>query len=1092
MLVRLSSLFSMLILLAGCKSPESKTNDLFTQLPSAQTGITFTNKNTEDVTQNILTYEYFYNGGGVAIGDINNDGLPDIYFSANQEENKLYLNKGNFQFEDITQKAHVVAKTGWRTGVAMADVNGDGYLDIYVCRSGWEHPLYRTNALYINNKDLTFTDKAHEYGLNDDSYSTQASFFDYDRDGDLDLFLLNHSRLIISNSYDISKRYDSKRVRYVGNKLYRNDDGKFKDISDSVGIYGPASNYGLGVAHADLNNDGWMDLYTSNDYTEKDKLYLNQQGEFFKEVSDSLLTHISQFSMGIDIADINNDGWSDIVSLDMLPEENKRQKEFHWPDRYDVYASMVKSGLHHQYMRNMLHLNNGDGTFSEIGQLAGISNTDWSWSALLADFDNDGLQDLFVSNGFKRNFTSNDFLKYQADLAMKAKAGQDPGELNDILEKMPSNKVHSYMFKNKDGLSFDNVSQQWGFSQEGLANGAAYADLDNDGDLDLVTNRMDEEAGIYRNNAEKLSPGNFLRIKLQGNDKNTAGLGAKATLYHGGKLMTRTLCPQRGFQSSVDPVLHFGLGKVSLIDSLIIEWPRGETERRFAVKPNQVITFHQKDAKTDKPAKQPHPPVLFAKRENVLNVKHDENNFIDFKVQGLLPRMYSTSGPALAGADVNGDGLTDLYAGGAKGQAGTLLIQNTKGYYTAKKQVAMETDSGSEDTDALFFDMEGDHDQDLYVVGGGYEFNAGDPLLQDRLYENDGRGNFKKVPLPEMRTSGACVRAADADGDGDQDLFVGGRIVPGRYPETPQSYLLVNNGKGVFTDQTDQLAPSLRKIGMVTDAAWIDLNKDAKPDLVIVGEWMPVSFYVSENGKLVDRSDRFIGTKTHGWWNCLRAADFDNDGDLDLVAGNFGMNNQFRPSPLRPVTLYYADYDNNGSVDPIVNYFIGDKSYPLPTRDELTDQVPSFKKRFTDYASYTEATISTILSEEAMKKSTVLTAYTFETVYFQNEGDSFIIRSLPREAQLSPVCAIHPVDINKDGNLDLITGGNLSGARSRFGKATGNFGTVFLGDGRGGFQFLPATVTGICIRGDVRAIVQDHRRIIFSRNNDLPEVYELK
>lgn len=1086
----LPKLLAALLSVAGCSTPEQKPAELFTQLPSSQTGITFVNKNTEDVEQNILTYEYFYNGGGVAIGDINNDGLPDIYFSANQEGNKLYLNKGNLQFEDITEKAHVMAKTGWRTGVAMADVNGDGYLDIYVCRSGWQHPLFRTNALYINNKDLTFSDKAHEYGLDDDSYSTQAAFFDYDRDGDLDLFLLNHSRLMISNSYDISRRYDQhQRVRYVGNKLYRNDSGKFSDVSDSLGIYGPASNYGLGVAIADINNDGWMDLYTSNDYTEKDKVYLNERGKIFREASDSLLTHESQFSMGVDMADVNNDGWSDIVSLDMLPEENKRQKEFHWPDRYDVYASMVKSGLHHQYMRNMLHLNNGDGTFSETGQLAGISNTDWSWAALFADFDNDGLQDLFVSNGFKRNFTSNDFLKFNADRALKTRSGQNQDEMKEILGKMPSNKVHSYLFKNTDGLSFTDVSRQWGFDREELANGAAYADLDNDGDLDLVTNRMDEEAGIYRNNAEKLSPGNFLKVKLHGNDGNTGGIGAKITLYHKGKLMTRTLSPQRGFQSSVDPTLHFGLGTTAVIDSMIIEWPRGEVEKQYAVKTGQLLTVNQQDAKAGE-VKLHKPAPLFAEKKNVIDVRHRENDFIDFKVQGLLPRMYSTEGPALAAADVNHDGLMDVYLGGAKGQAGALLVQNAKGGFMVKRQADLQADAGSEDTDALFFDMEGDGDQDLYVVSGGYEFETNDPLLQDHLYRNDGKGNFTKAKLPEMYSSGSCVRAADVDSDGDQDLFVGGRITPRRYPEAPQSYLLMNDGKGTFTNVMDQLAPSLSRAGMITDAAWVDLNKDSKPDLVVAGEWMPVTVYINENGKLVDRSAQYIRAKTSGWWSCLKVADVDNDGDPDLIAGNFGMNNQFKASPETPVTLYYADYDNNGSIDPIVNYFIGGKSYPLPTRDELADQVPSFKKKFTDYASYTEATINTILSEEQLKRSTVLTAHTFETVLLQNDGGSFTIKPLSREAQRSPVCAVHIIDVNKDGNPDLVTAGNLSATRSRFGKATGNFGSVFLGDGRGGFQYLPAS--GLCIRGDVRRIVQDGSRLIFSRNNDVPAVYELK
>ncbi|HYG17645.1 MAG TPA: VCBS repeat-containing protein [Ohtaekwangia sp.] len=1082
--------FVALLAFAGCGTPERSRETLFTRIPSSETGITFTNTNKEDVNENILTYEYFYNGGGVAIGDINNDGLPDIYFSANQEENKLYLNKGNFRFEDITQKAGVSAKSGWRTGVAMADVNGDGYLDIYVCKSGAQHPLFRTNALFINNKDLTFTDKANAYGLDDDSYSTQASFLDYDKDGDMDLFLLNHSRLMISNSFDISTRYGTARERYVGNKIYRNDGGKFMDVSDSLGIFGPASNYGLGVAYGDINNDGWLDIYTSNDYTERDKLYLNSKGQFFSEVADSLLTHMSQFSMGVDIADINNDGWLDILSVDMLPETNRRQKEFHWPDRYDVYAAMVKNGRHHQYMRNMLQVNNGNGTFSEVGQLAGISNTDWSWSALFADYDNDGLQDLFIASGFKRNFTSNDFLKYRADNAIKIKTGKDKGALLDLLEKMPASKTHSYMFRNSDGLKFADASREWGFTEASLANGAAYADLDNDGDLDLITNNIDEVAGVYRNNQQERSPAHYIKVKLQGNDQNTFGFGAKVNVYAAGKMMTRTLSPQRGFQSSVEPVLHFGLGSIAVLDSVIVQWPRGEREKLVNVRTDQMIQIHQRDAEPAAPIVPGLASPLFVK-ESTINAQHQENEFVDFKVQALLPRMYSTSGPSLASADVNGDAVRDLYLGGAKGQEGMILIQKN-GSYTQKKQIDFELDANSEDTDALFFDMDADGDQDLYVVSGGYEFLPGDPLIQDRLYRNDGKGNFRKEALPAMLSSGSCVRAADIDGDGDQDLFVGGRIVPGRYPLPAESYLLLNDGQGKFEDVTDRWAASFRHAGMITDAAWMDLNNDNKPDLVIVGEWMPISLYINEDGKFVDRTRQFIRDDTRGWWNCIRTADLDNDGDLDIVAGNFGMNNQFKPSSSKPVTLYYGDYDENGSIDPVMCYFIGDKSYPLATRDELIDQVPAFRKKFPDYGAYMEATISDILTADQLNKSTILTASTFTSSYLLNEGGFFTLRPLPDEAQIAPIHAVQVMDANGDGSLDLVTGGNLSAARSRFGKAAGNFGDILLGDGSGGFSFLPSLQGGLSIRGDVRAIVRDDRRLIFSLNDARPVVYRLK
>ena len=894
------------LFLQTCRPFDKNEKHLFTKLSSAETGVKFVNLNTENDQENILTYEYFYNGGGVALGDINNDGLVDIYLISNQGENKLYVNKGNFKFEEI-KEAGVSVKSGWCTGVAMVDVNNDGYLDIYVSRSGWKHPIFRANVLLINNKDLTFTDQAAAYGLNDDSYSTQASFLDYDKDGDLDMFLLNHSRLLISNSYDITKRYEKKRIKYVGNKLYENVNGKYQDVSDSMGIFGPASNYGLGVAYSDVNNDGWIDLYTSNDYTEKDKLLFNDHGKLFYEVSDSLLTHMSQFSMGVDIADINNDGWLDMVTVDMLPDQNRRQKEFFWPDRYDVYATMVKNGLHHQYMRNMLQLNNGDGTFSEIGQLAGISNTDWSWAPLFADYDNDGLQDLFVTNGFKRNFTSNDFMRYQADLVTKAKQGKAIGKLTEVLEQMPATKIHNYIFRNKDGINFEDKSTEWGFDANVLANGAAYGDLDNDGDLDLVTNIMDEEAGVYRNNAE-MDGNHFLKVRFQNNTSNSFALGAKVTAYHStGKILTRTLSPYRGFQSSVEPTLFFGLGKVDKIDSLIIEWPEGEVQKLSNITADQLITL-KKDA-TPIPKRNTFDAILLREKTDAISFEHRENDFVDFKVQVLLPRSYSTMGPAMAMADVNGDGLADLYVGGSKANPGALLLQDRKGYYHPSN--LLEVKSNAEETDAIFFDMDNDDDQDLYVVTGGYEFEASDEALTDRLYTNDGNGKFQSKALPEMISSGSCVRPADIDGDGDKDLFVGGRIIPGRYPEVPMSYILLNDGGGNFTISTDDVAHSLKNIGLVTDACWMDLNGDTQVDLVIVGEWMPITIYINDAGKLVDQTEQYIKEKTEGWWNCILSDDFDGDGDHDLVVGNFGLNNQFKPEPERPITLYYKDYDSN-------------------------------------------------------------------------------------------------------------------------------------------------------------------------------------
>nr|WKN40114.1 VCBS repeat-containing protein [Tunicatimonas sp. TK19036] len=1081
----------------SCESENSvDQNTLFTKLTADETGVDFINRNTENEEQSIISYDYFYNGGGVALGDINNDGLVDLYFSANQGENKLYLNQGDFRFQDITQSAGVSANNGWRTGVAMVDINADGYLDIYVCRSADNSPMFRENTLYINNGDLTFTDKAFEYGLNDDSFSTQAAFLDFDNDGDLDLFLLNHSRQQISNAYDIRQRNSKERVPYVGNKLYRNDDGKFTDVSDSLGIYGPASNYGLGVAYADLNNDGWLDIYASNDYTGNDKVYINRQGKFFEEKSDSLLTHMSQFSMGVDIADVNNDGWMDIFSLDMLPEDNQRQKELHWPDKYDVYQAMVKNGLHHQYMRNMLHLNRGTSqdklpVFSEIGQLAGVSNTDWSWSALLADYDNDGLQDLFVSNGFKRAFTNNDFLTYQADLLTRQREGKAIDNINEILGKMPSNTIHNYMYQNQNGFRFTDQSDGWGFDEPLLTNGAAYADLDNDGDLDLVLNNLDAEAGIYRNNADTAS-NHYLKINLQGQSGNTFGLGTKVQLFVGDSSLIRLQNPYRGFQSSMEPALFFGLGTIEVIDSLMVEWPTGEVQILQQLPVNQTITLDQSEATPNKPGTANTVTPFFTESETQIDFRPEENDFIDFRTQPLLPRMYSTIGPASAQADVDGDGRMDLYIGGAKGQSGRLFLQNSSQKYTEKTSAAFKAHQESEDVDAVFFDMDGDGDQDLYVVSGGYEYAKDDALLQDRLYRNQGNGNFEAASLPSFASSGSCVRPADIDQDGDLDLFVGGRITPGRYPETPQSYLLRNDGQGHFSVATNEVTPLLSEAGMVTDALWLDVNQDQWPDLIVVGEWMPLKVFINRKGKLEDESSTYVPANTEGWWNCLLAADFDADGDQDLVVGNFGMNNQFKATEEQPAALYYADYDKNGSIDPILTYYIGDQRYPSPTRDELITQSPMFKKRFTDYASYAQATIEDILTPTELEQSPVLQAYQFETMYFENTNGSFVPKKLPTAMQFAPVFALATADVNQDGHLDIISGGNLDNMRARFGKATGNFGTVLLGNGQGDFSVMPPVQSGLTVRGETRQIITNNDQFTFIRNNAPPLLYQLR
>lgn len=1060
-------------LLAGCRN-ETK-NTVFTLLDNNKTGIHFKNISVENEQINILTYEYLYNGGGVAVGDVNNDGLKDIYFTSNNLENKLYLNKGNMQFEDITDKAGVGCKEGWKTGVTMADVNGDGFLDIYVCKSADGNPDRRRNILLINNGNLTFTDKAKEYGLDDLGYSTQATFFDYDNDGDLDMFLINHSLIEVSNTIGINPMLRNARDINYSDKLFRNDNGIFKDVSAEAGIIGGIANYGLGVVATDINNDGWQDIYVTNDYAENDHIYINNKKGGFADSVYEILDHMSNFSMGVDIADFNNDGLPDICTLDMLPEDNRRQKLLYGPNEYDKFNMFVKTGLHYQYMRNMLQLNNGNGTYSEIGQLAGVSNTDWSWAPLIADFDNDGNPDLFISNGYKRDFTNMDFLKYKADVKMQS--GQKGGQkipMSEIIKNMPSNQFRNYFFKNNGDLTFQDVSSTWGFNNPVLNNGAAYADLDNDGDLDLVTNNIDQEAFVYRNNSNEQFKNNYLTVHLKGEGKNRFGVGTKLKVYFNGKTAFKEASPTRGFQSSVDADLCIGLGRIAAADSVEVIWPSGKMQLLTAVKANQVLVLEEKNA-TASYQYSGYPPSEYftVDAKPVVDFRHREDNFIDFGVQFFLPGLLSTQGPHMAKADVNGDGLEDIFIGGASGEPGAVFIQDKTGYFKSTVQPALLKDSITEDIDAVFFDADGDGDNDLFVVGGGNVFKEGSPELKCRLYLNDSRGNFslKQDAVPNVFVNASCVRQADIDGDGDLDVFVGARVIPGKYPETPASYLLVNDGKGNFTDRTTALAPGLQNAGMITDAVWADVNNDKQPDLVVVGEWMPVKVFINRKGNLQDQSAGYFSSANNGWWNRIYAADFDKDGDMDFVVGNRGLNTQFKASKEQPCTMVYKDFDNNGSVDGIMCYFIQGKSYPTLSRDELLEQLPVLRKKYNDYASYSNATINDIFSDVELSTAKKLTADNMATCYIENKGNGkFEIRPLPLQAQFSPVYAIASLDVNKDGNPDLLLAGNFEKARVAIGKTDANHGMLFLGDGKGNFTYVSQTVSGFSLKGDVRDI----------------------
>lgn len=1055
----------------SCKN-ESVT--LFTNLDQKETGINFRNMFSDDGALNLDNYMYFYNGGGVAIGDINNDGLQDILFTGNMVSNRLFLNKGNFEFEDITKRSGVAEKQGWCTGATMADINADGKLDIYICRSADGNPQRRENLLFINNGDLTFAEKAREYGLADPGYSTQSAFFDYDKDGDIDCFIINHSlQKYASGVQEIPELRKMNDPKYAC-KLYRNDNGHFTDVTDAAGITSNVLTFGLGLAISDINNDGWPDVFVSNDFSEPDYLFINNRNGKFTEQISKCMDETSLFSMGSDAADFNNDGFIDLMTLDMLAEDNKTQKMHSGSENFDKFQYLFSHGFYYQYSRNMLQKNNGDGTFSEIGQLSGVSNTDWSWSALFGDYDNDGNKDLFVSNGYVKDHTNMDFIIYSMNRLERVMNKKTVDPIPEYIKKMPTLQIANYIFKNNGDETFTKKTSDWGMEQLGVSAGAAYADLDNDGDPDLVISTANDYARIYRNNAEAQVKNNYLRIKLKGSAANERGIGSKVKVFCKKQQYYQEQSPVRGFQSSSDPVLNFGVGKNNLIDSVLIIWPNDSFQKIINVKPNQTLTINITDAKE----KWVYDTVVNSKQSLLLQtglpeVIHSENAFNDFTLQRLLPNYLSRQGPCIEVADINKDGLEDFFIGGAKDQASQIFLQNVNGTFTLKPQASLLNDAKSEDVAAIFFDADNDGDKDLYVASGGYEFNENDSAFQDRLYINDGKGNFsrKENALPRMLASKACVKAADIDNDGDMDLFVGGRVVPGKYPTAPRSYILINDGKGIFTDATATICKALEQPGMITDAAFSDVNNDKRPDLIVVGEWMPVKIFINEKGKLTDASSQYIHFANTGWWNRIKAEDMDGDGDEDLIIGNFGLNTQFHVNEKEPMTIYYKDFDDNGSLDPVLCYYIGGVSYPANSRDDLADQLPGLKKKFLEYKRYAVATIKDIFPPEELKDAGILIAETMQTVYLENLGSKgFSQHTLPLPAQYSPVYGIVTEDINGDGKKDILLAGNNTWTRIKFGRYSANHGVLLLGNGKGDFTYATQTESGLNIRGNVRSL----------------------
>ena len=1086
----------------------------FELLDAKRTGITFANALPEDTSFNILNYLYYYNGGGVAVGDINNDGLPDLYFTSNLGSNRLYLNKGGYRFEDITERAGVADSVGWKSGVTMADVNGDGWVDIYV--SGVSYlGVHGRNVLYINNHDGTFTDRTKEYGLDFEGYSTQALFFDYDGDGDLDMYLLNHSVHSEHGSGSAASR--NERNPRAGDRLYRNDNGHFVDVSEQAGIYGGVFGYGLGVVATDIDGDGCMDLYVANDFQEDDFLYHNNCNGTFTEIGAEAMGHTSRSSMGVDAADFNNDGRPDIISADMLPWRQDVLQTSATAESWALYKMKLAAGYHPQLAHNALQLNQGAGHFSEIGFLAGVAATDWSWAPLFADLDDDGRKDLFITSGIYRRPTDLDYLAYVGQPAVQRslQAGITRQNLT-VAARMAHMAMPNHAFRNDGDLTFTDVSKAWGLAAEGFSNGAAYVDLDNSGALDLVVNRIDAPAAIYRNHLRERNHAHFLRVQLRGSGANTEGIGAKVFVDAGGTRQLVEQMPTRGYESSVDHRLHFGLGAATHADSVTVVWPNRMVQVLRNVAVDTTLTLLQSAATPPSlriTETQPRsgldpsrcsgpcaaPARLFADVSNQLGIdwRHHENEPYDLEREPLLPHLLSDRGPAIAVGDVNGDGLDDLYLGGAKWQPGALYLQQRDGTFRASPQPAFTGDSLAEDVDAVFFDANGDGHPDLYVVSGGNEFSDGDAALQDRLYLDDGHGQFHRdtTALPKLAESGSCVVVGDFDGDGHPDLFVGRRSVARAYGLSPKSYLLRNDGKGHFQDVTSQLAPGLDSAGMVTSAAWVDYDHDGKLDLIVAGEWTPVRVFHQENGRFVERTKEAGLSGSNGWWSSMTVADVNGDGRPDLVLGNLGLNSYLQASPSQPVRLYVGDFAHNGSSLAILTAYSNGTDYVVPGRDELLRVLPALRDRYPTYKDFANRRIDDVLSKAELRTATVREADDFATSVALNRGNGrFTLQALPVDAQFSTVDASLAEDLDGDGRVDLLLAGNDYGMPPLFGRADASYGLLLRGApaGAGGaLRFEPAglSASGLVLDGQVRHIralrwAKGGRLIVAARNDD--------
>lgn len=1090
-------------LLSACGLKKS-TDPLFEKMD--HTGIEFTNKVTDERDNNIFKYRNFYNGAGVGIGDINNDGLADVFFTANQGPNKLYLNKGGFQFEDISTKAGFGEKQNWSTGVTMVDINHDGWLDIYVCNAGnMMNAELRKNQLFINNHDLTFTERAAEYGLDNDGYTTHASFFDYDMDGDLDCFIVNNSPIPVNTlNYGNARGIRAENsdvadfLKGGGDHLFKNDNGHFVEVSKEAGIHGSIISFGLGVTIGDVNGDGWPDVYVSNDFFERDYLYINQKNGTFKDDMEKYMEHNSIASMGTDMADINNDGYPDIFTTEMLPDDEFRLKTTTSFDNIDIYRLKVQNGFYHQFMHNALQLNNKNGKFKEVAHFSGVQASDWSWGEMMFDADNDGFNDIYVSNGIYRDLTNQDFIDFFANtMIQKMVLTGKKEEISSIIEKMSSQPISNKMYRNQGDLTFQESAKDWGLDIPSFSNGAAYGDLDNDGDLDMVVNNNNMPAFIFKNKSREVNKNHFVSVQLTGVNQNPNAVGARINLYANGQVFSKEVIPARGFQSSVDYKQVFGIGKLTKVDSVKIIWPDLKASV-FAI--NKVDTLYKwaeskMETKPFEPLNEMVQPV-FSEVSNTHFDKHVENDHVDFYAERIIPRMLSQEGPKAATGDINGDGLIDLFIGGANGKGGSVYLQSANGQFTKKPQPAFAPFNNFEDVATVFFDADKDGDMDLLVGAGGNDRLVNSGELNHRLFANDGKGNFTyhANAFPTFANNTGVMVPLDYDGDGDLDVFVGARNTPLRYGVTPSSAIYENDGKGNFVDKTTSIAPAFSKLGMVTSAVWGKLLNGQKNQLIVVGDYMYPMVFTFANGKFTE--DKTNLTNLFGWWQNVQIADLDGDGNNDLVIGNMGENGYLKPSPENPVKLWMYDFDGNESLDKILTRGINGKDYTVFLKAEMQEQIPLIKKENLNYKDYAKKTFQELFKPELIAKAEQkLYNYTSSIIAWGNGKGQFTIQRLPNQVQFSSINASLVTDVNNDRHPDLVMGGNQFGFLPQFGRLDANYGLVLINKGKRQFEALEDKASGLAITGQVRDIValptKTAQQVLFIRNDDFPVLVKL-